>query len=152
MSTIHVDAPAPGSINAARLRALIQTKVRQRHLVLACLAALSSAVVAPVAAQSARVVYALNCLGCHPVPEGASTTHSSARPAGEFVQLPLGRQFFMRLPSADGHPLSAEDDARLIAEILNWRRSCTAVLRSSPVVGLPQADRHAVTKQSHDVH
>lgn len=117
MSTIHVDAPAPGSINAARLRALIQTKVRQRHLVLACLAALSSAVVAPVAAQSARVVYALNCLGCHPVPEGASTTHSSARPAGEFVQLPLGRQFFMRLPSADGHPLSAEDDARLIAEI-----------------------------------
>lgn len=108
---------------------------RPALLVQASLVAFSAIVTVSAAAQSGRVIYHLNCGGCHPVPED-TTAVPGGRPAGEFAQLAQGRQFFMRLPPADGRSLPTEEDARLVEEVLNWKKACPVLLQSAPVVGL----------------
>ncbi|MBI2313804.1 MAG: hypothetical protein HYU77_15000 [Betaproteobacteria bacterium] len=98
-----------------------------------CLAAWS--VAAPVRGESGRLLYFLNCMGCHPIPEGAGGfSPRGIRPAGEFVQRPGGRQFFIRIPPADGRALGAEENARLVEEIVNWKKACPLLLQSAPLI------------------
>ena len=82
-------------------------------------------------AQSAATFYALNCMGCHPPPpHGASTGPLR----GEFFHSARGRNFFIRVPQDGRRVLSAEEDARLLDEILTWKRSCAAILQEAPEV------------------
>ena len=84
------------------------------------------------AAQSAATVYALNCLGCHFPPEEIQGETSSM--VGQFAQTENGRVFFIRIPATGGKPLGKEQDARLLREILNWKKSCSVILQDAPLL------------------
>lgn len=84
------------------------------------------------AAQSAATVYALNCLGCHFPPDEISRDELPL--VGQFAQTESGRVFFMRIPAAGGKPLSREQEARLLREILNWKKSCSVILQDAPLL------------------
>jgi hypothetical protein len=75
------------------------------------------------AAQSAATVYALNCLGCHFPPE--EFTRDAPPMIGQFAQTEGGRVFFIRTPAVGDKPLDKEQDARLLREVLNWKKSCS---------------------------
>ena len=96
--------------------------------------ALAAALAAPLAAaagQSAATLYALNCTGCHPPPEGAKR---EAPLRGQFAPTDAGRVFFIDVPRGAAARLSAEEDARLMQEILTWKRSCSVILQQAPLV------------------
>lgn len=95
--------------------------------------ALLSLVSCPVfAAQSAATVYALNCLGCHFPPEEIAREEIPL--IGQFAQTESGRVFFIRIPSNGGKPLDKEQDANLLREILNWKKSCSVILQDAPLL------------------
>lgn len=85
------------------------------------------------AISDGRLLYILNCMGCHPTPEGlapaSGMTHGIV---GEFAQTPKGRIFFMRVPGMDQPPLNEKDNEKLIAEILNWKKACPLLLSHTP--------------------
>lgn len=73
---------------------------------------------APVDAERARLNYMLNCQGCH-LPDGAGVKDAVPRMngfVGNFLHVPGGREFLVRVP---GSANAALDDAAL-AELLNW--------------------------------
>jgi len=82
-------------------------------------------------AQSAATLYALNCMGCHPPP---SRGQDAGPLRGEFFHSARGRNFFIRVPQDGKRVLGAEEDARLLDEILTWKRSCAAILQEAPDV------------------
>ncbi len=81
--------------------------------------------------QKPATMYALNCMGCHQPPKERQRDAGPLR--GEFFHSTQGRSFYVRMP-VQGRSLSAAEDARLLEEILTWRRSCTAVIQSAPTV------------------
>jgi len=83
-------------------------------------------------AQSAATFYALNCMGCHPPPRDAARDDGPLR--GEFYHSALGRNFFVRIPLDGRRALGAAEDARLLEEIMTWKRSCAAILQDAPPV------------------
>lgn len=81
--------------------------------------------------QKPATMYALNCMGCHPSPQDPQRDAGPLR--GEFFHSTKGRNFFVRMPG-QGRSLSATEEARLLEEILTWRRSCTAVIQNAPMI------------------
>jgi len=68
-------------------------------------------------AAQARVDYMLNCQGCHlPEGEGAGDVPRMKDFVGNFLKVPGGREFLVRVP---GSANAALDDARL-ATLMNW--------------------------------
>lgn len=84
------------------------------------------------AGQSAATLYALNCMGCHMAPEGANSQAQPLR--GQFAQSDAGRVFFISVQAGGERPLTAQEDARLLEEILAWKRSCSVILQQAPLV------------------
>lgn len=84
------------------------------------------------AAQSAATVYALNCMGCHFPPD--KMTRDAPAMVGQFAQTEGGRVFFIRIPAAAGKPLDREQEARLLREILNWKKSCSVIMQDAPLL------------------
>ncbi len=84
------------------------------------------------AGSPAATLYALNCMGCHPAPKTRAYDAGPLR--GEFFHNDKGRNFFIRMP-ADGHALSAAQEARLLEEVLTWKRGCAAIRQDAPMVG-----------------
>jgi hypothetical protein len=74
-------------------------------------------------AESGRLLYVLNCMGCHPVAEDDGTGFHSAGYRAQFTQAPKKRGFFIRLPAADT-ALSPQENRELVAEVLSWARAC----------------------------
>lgn len=89
-----------------------------------------------VAAESgARLLYYLNCLGCHPMPaHDPGEFDGRVRYIGGFYQTEAGRRFFIRLPAAGSSPLNAADERLLIEEILAWKSACFALTASTPLI------------------
>lgn len=83
------------------------------------------------AGQSAATMYALNCLGCHFPPD--EMTREAPAMIGQFAQTEGGRIFFIRIPTG-GEPIDREQDARLLREILNWKKSCSVILQNAPLL------------------
>ena len=77
-------------------------------------------------------MYALNCLGCHFPPDEISRDELPL--VGQFAQTETGRVFFMRFPATGGKPLPREQEARLLREILNWKKSCSVILQDAPLL------------------
>jgi hypothetical protein len=88
--------------------------------------------VTAMAGQSAATVYALNCLGCHFPPD--EMTREAPPLVGQFAQTESGRVFFIRIPATGGTPLDKEQEARLLREILNWKKSCSVILQDAPLL------------------
>ncbi len=84
------------------------------------------------AGQSAATLYALNCMGCHQPPEAAKQQAQPLR--GQFAHSEAGRVFFIDVPAGGTRPLTADEEARLLEEILAWRRSCRVILQQAPLV------------------
>jgi hypothetical protein len=84
------------------------------------------------AGESAATLYALNCMGCHQPPDEAKKQAQLLR--GQFAQSDSGRVFFIGVPPPGARPLTAAEDARLLAEILSWKRSCSVILQQAPLV------------------
>ncbi len=84
------------------------------------------------AGSPAATLYALNCMGCHPAPMARAYDAGPLR--GEFFHNDKGRNFFIRMP-ADGRRLSAAQEARLLEEVLTWKRGCAAIRQDAPMVG-----------------
>lgn len=89
---------------------------------------------APAAAgeQSAATLYALNCMGCHHVPESAKGRVEPRQ--GQFAHTDRGRVFFIHVPAPGERRLTAEEDRELLEEILAWKRSCSVILQQAPLV------------------
>ena len=85
-----------------------------------------------LAGQTAATVYALNCLGCHFPPE--EFTRDAPPLIGQFAQTEGGRIFFIRTPAAGDKALDKEQDARLLREILTWKKSCSVILQDAPLL------------------
>lgn len=95
----------------------------------------AAALLAPLAAsagQSAATLYALNCMGCHQPPDEAKKQAQPLR--GQFAHSETGRVFFIGVPVPGARPLTAVEDARLLQEILAWKRSCSVILQQAPLV------------------
>jgi len=84
-----------------------------------------------LAGQTAATLYALNCRGCHLPPEADRTT--APRRIGQFAQTEAGRVFFIELPDPAVR-LTRAEDARLLREILDWKRSCYVILQDAPLI------------------
>lgn len=85
-------------------------------------------------ADSARDVYALNCMGCHPVhPDTASDLHVAGEYTAQFRQESDKRRFFIRMPSSRDKPLSPEQNRELLAEILSWAKACPQIPPGTPL-------------------
>ncbi|RIK99363.1 MAG: hypothetical protein DCC72_00220 [Burkholderiales bacterium] len=110
-----------------------------RAIAAACAAALgvAGAVAGPSTAQprttgsSAATLYALNCMGCHPSPK--TSEHDAGPLRGEFFHNDKGRNFFIRMPDGSRR-LSASEEARLLEEVLTWKRACAAIRQDAPMV------------------
>ncbi|MCO5102175.1 MAG: hypothetical protein M9885_15000 [Burkholderiaceae bacterium] len=101
--------------------------------VLAASAAAGPGFAQPRAAGSpAATLYALNCMGCHPAPKTRAYDAGPLR--GEFFHNDKGRNFFIRMP-AEGRALSTAEEARLLEEVLTWKRGCAAIRQDAPMVG-----------------
>ncbi len=95
----------------------------------------AAALCAPLAApagESAATLYALNCMGCHLPPDEAKRQAQPLR--GQFAHSDTGRVFFISVPAPGARPLSPAEDARLLREILDWKRSCSVILQQAPLV------------------
>ncbi len=91
--------------------------------IIGCLIALGAGLMQSLAAEQpanpeqARVDYMLNCQGCHlPDGGGAGDVPRMRGFVGNFLKVPDGREFLVRVPGSANAALS---DARL-AELLNW--------------------------------
>lgn len=84
------------------------------------------------AGQSAATVYALNCMGCHFPPD--EMTREAPAMVGQFAQTESGRVFFIRIPPSGGKSLDKDQEARLLREILNWKKSCSVILQDAPLL------------------
>lgn len=108
------------------------------RLMLAVALAPSSLVGTAHAEAGGRLLYYLNCLGCHPQPAhdpgDFDSPGAALRPVGGFYQTEAGRRFFIRLPPAGSPPLSAEDEQLLRDEIFNWKSACFALTASTPLI------------------
>jgi hypothetical protein len=102
------------------------------HLTAFAAAALLVPLAAAGAGQSAATLYALNCMGCHLPPEEAKGQAQPLR--GQFAHSETGRVFFISVPAGGERALTAEEDTRLMEEILAWKRSCSAILQQAPLV------------------
>jgi mono/diheme cytochrome c family protein len=70
------------------------------------------------ASESPRILYMLNCQGCH-LPDGSGSPGSVPSLRGSvarFLTVPGGRAFLVRVPGAADAPLSDTD----LAAVLNW--------------------------------
>ncbi len=83
------------------------------------------------AGSSAATLYALNCMGCHPAPR--TREHDAGPLRGEFFHSDKGRNFFIRMP-AEGRRLTGVEEARLLEEVLTWKRACAAIRQDAPMV------------------
>lgn len=83
------------------------------------------------AGSSAATLYALNCMGCHPAPKNREHDRGPLR--GEFFHSNMGRNFFIRMPP-EGQRLTAAQEARLLEEVLTWKRACAAIRQDAPMV------------------
>jgi hypothetical protein len=92
--------------------------------------ALLLASITATAGQSAETLYALNCMGCHFPPE--EIRREAPLLIGQFAQTETGRVFFIRVPDHGDKHLSKEQDARLLKEILNWKKSCSVIIQNAP--------------------
>ena len=87
------------------------------------------------AESGGRLLYYLNCLGCHPMPaRDPGAFGGEARFVGAFYQTEAGRRFFVRMPPAGSPPLSPGDDALLVDEITTWKGACLALTASTPLI------------------
>ena len=107
-------------VNLHRKAEMLKTKYRPTALtLLIALAGLSQYTVAaePANAERARFDYMMNCQGCH-LPDGdaAGDVPRMKGFVGNFLKVPGGREFLVRVP---GSANAALNDARL-AELLNW--------------------------------
>lgn len=84
---------------------------------------------AATAGQSAATLYALNCMGCHFPPEAIRRQPPFL--VGQFAHTESGRMFFIRVPDNGGKPLGKEQNALLLSEILNWKKSCPVVIQNA---------------------
>lgn len=85
-------------------------------------------------ADSARDVYVLNCMGCHPVHrDTASDLHVAGEYTAQFRPEPDKRRFFIRMPSSGDKPLSPEENRELLAEILSWAKACPQLPPGTPL-------------------
>ncbi|HLT27131.1 MAG TPA: hypothetical protein VK047_10615 [Zeimonas sp.] len=98
----------------------------------------SSAAQERAVGSSAATLYALNCMGCHPAPK--TREHDRGPLRGEFYHSNLGRNFFIRMPP-EGRQLTAIEEARLLEEVLTWKRACAAIRQDAPMVDY-RGDRH----------
>ncbi len=101
-----------------------------------CLLLALAALAGGAAAESGgRLLYYLNCLGCHPMPaQDSGDFDGQARYVGAFYQTEAGRRFFIRLPAAGSPPLNAADERLLQEEILAWKGACFALTASTPLI------------------
>lgn len=82
--------------------------------------------------QSAATLYALNCMGCHIPPDEVLL---QAPPLiGQFAQTERGRVFFIRLPHGGDRGADATREARLLREIMTWKKSCTVISQSAAML------------------
>jgi hypothetical protein len=98
------------------------------------LATLPLILAAPAAAggQSAATLYALNCMGCHIAPD---EIHRQAPPmSGQFAQTEGGRIFFIRLPDRGDSPPDKAQEARLLREVMSWKKSCTVISQEAAML------------------
>lgn len=84
------------------------------------------------APQNAATLYALNCMGCHPPPRTPGADRGPLR--GEFYLNARGRNFYIRVPQDGKRVLGPDEEARLLDEIMTWKRSCAAILQDAPQV------------------
>lgn len=87
---------------------------------------------AVTAGQSAATLYALNCMGCHFPPE--EIRRQAPFLVGQFAQTESGRVFFIRVPDTGGKPLGKEQDALLLREVLNWKKSCPVIIQDASLL------------------
>ncbi len=120
--------PVPAFASNSALRYMLGMRAARAATLL--LATLTSA--PALAGQSAATVYALNCLGCHFPPD--EMTRDAPAMVGQFAQTEGGRVFFIRIPAAAGKPLDKEQEARLLREILNWKKSCSVIMQDAPLL------------------
>lgn len=99
---------------------------------IAALLLMALAPLAAMAGQSAATLYALNCMGCHFAPDDGSP--DAPLGVGQFAQTDAGRVFFMRIPAGGGKPLSADQEQRLLREVLSWKKSCTVIIQDAPLL------------------
>lgn len=87
------------------------------------------------AESGGRLLYSLNCLGCHPMPErDPGDFDGQARHVGAFYQTEAGRRFFIRLPAPGSPPLNAAAERLLQDEIVAWKGACFALTASTPLI------------------
>lgn len=79
--------------------------------------------------QSAATLYPFDCMGCHLPPE--VIRREAPFLVGQFAQTERGRVFFIHVPDTGGKPLGKQQDARLLREILNWKKSCPIISQES---------------------
>lgn len=96
-------------------------------LALCCLSASASAW-----SESARQLYALNCMGCHAISADDHKFHAQPSYSAEFWQEPKKRHFFIRIPEAN-QPLNEAENRELIAEILSWAKACPQMPPGMPL-------------------
>jgi len=84
------------------------------------------------APQNAATLYALNCMGCHPPPRTPVADPGPLR--GEFYLNARGRNFYIRVPQDGKRVLGPDEEARLLDEIMTWKRSCAVILQEAPQV------------------
>lgn len=95
-----------------------------------------SAAWADAVAGGGRLMYQLNCLGCHPMPaQDVGAFGGEAPHAGAFYQTDSGRRFFIRMPAPHA-PWTTGQDARLRDEIDTWRRICPAMKSAAKLIDL----------------
>jgi mono/diheme cytochrome c family protein len=86
-------------------------------LAVAIVAALLGASGAARAGESAAQLYTLNCWGCHrPGGEGIPGTAPPLKGAADFLKVPGGRAYLIRVPGVAQSPLN---DAQAAA-VMNW--------------------------------
>ncbi len=84
---------------------------------LVTLAAVTALAATEVDAKRARVNYMLNCQGCHLADgRGIGDIPEMKNFVGNFLRVPGGREYLVRVPGSANAPLN---DA-LLAELLNW--------------------------------
>ncbi|MEI8326284.1 MAG: hypothetical protein WCH44_13145 [Betaproteobacteria bacterium] len=88
----------------------------------------------PACAESARTLYYLNCIGCHPLPASDSSLGAPKRAVGGFYQTEAGRRFFIRVPPRSSAPMSASDEALLLDELLTWKTACLALTPATALI------------------
>lgn len=85
-----------------------------------------------IGGQSAATLYALNCQGCHFPSKEIRREEPSL--VGQFNHTEAGRVFYIRVSAPGDKPLDKEQEAHLLSEILNWKKSCPVILQGAPLL------------------